>query len=116
MRIKWVDIANYIGPDRRRKRSARWSERREDDLAGDTPPLGTLLRRMRVRVLSIESGDDRRSALALITAGIVQAEQQGMPQCAAALKQAELVMSGDAPVEDAVKLIDDATDHASAER
>jgi hypothetical protein len=116
MRIKWVDIANYIGPDRRKKRSARWSDRREDDLAGDQPPLGTLLRRMRVHVLRLEIGEDRGNALSLIAAGIAQAEAHGYAKCAAALKQAEQILRADAPPEDAAKLIDDATDHATAER
>jgi hypothetical protein len=116
MRLKWIDIANYIGPDRRAKRKARWNERREEDLSGDAPPLGTLLRRMRVHVLRLESGDDRRNTLSLVAAGIAQAEQHGYALCAAALKQAEQVLRADAPAEDAAKLIDDATDHATAER
>jgi hypothetical protein len=116
MRIKWVDIANYIGPDRRKKRSARWSERRGDNLVSDLPPLDTLLRRLRVHVLGLKPGDDRASTIAMAEAAATDADRLNMPQCAAALRSAEHALRNDAPVETIDAAVSEAMDHASAER
>lgn len=116
MRDKWVDIANYIGPDRRRKRSARWSERREDNLAGNQPPLGTLLRRLRVHILGLKETDDRSIALSMIAAATAEAERTGLAHCAAALRKADHVTRRDASLDEIDRSVSDAMDHESAGR
>lgn len=114
--MKWVDIANYIGPDRRKKRSARWSDRREDNLVGDLPPLDTLLRRLRVHVLGLKPDDDRQATLAMAAAAATEADRLHMPECAAALRRAEQALRDDATVETVDLSVSDAMDHASAAR
>ena len=95
MRGKWVDNTVYFGPDRRSGRGGmRWSERRRDDLAGDAPPLGALLRRLRVALLGLHTRNDSAHALQLAAAAIAQAERTGKPACAEAVKAAMRIISG----------------------
>lgn len=48
----WVDHTNYYGPDRRLKpHSFRLRERRQDNVAGNPPPLSTAMRQLRMHVI-----------------------------------------------------------------
>jgi hypothetical protein len=47
----WVDHKNYVGPDRRKKRNMRLSERREYDYGGNAPSLSAAVRQLRMHVL-----------------------------------------------------------------
>jgi hypothetical protein len=114
MRRKWVDIDRYFGPDRRRRPAdKRWNERRRGDSAGQPPPLGALLRRLRVQMMGLATADDRARALALLSAAIGEAERMGMSECADALKHADHalrlgagrdVRAADARISDAITL------------
>ncbi len=117
MRDKWVDIDGYFGPDRRRRPgSKRWSERRHDNQAGDPPPLGALLRRLRVQMMGIASGDDRNRAFSLLRAAIGSAERQSMFKCADALKQADRLLRTGGAITDIEALVVEAANHAAANR
>ena len=88
MAKSWVDNTAYFGPDRRRKPSKRWNDRRRLDEAGEPPPLAGLLRRLRVRVAG-PSAEDRRHALDMLKAAIAEASRLGWRRCAAALVNAD---------------------------
>ncbi len=88
MATRWVDNTTYIGPDRRRKLSRRWNDRRRHDEAGELPPLGALLRRLRVRISS-DTAEDRRHALEMLKAAIGEASRLGWRQCAGVLIRAD---------------------------
>jgi hypothetical protein len=88
MSNRWVDISSYFGPDRRRKPSKRWNDRRRHDEAGEPPSLAALLRRLRVRVAG-SSAEDRRHALEMFKAAIAEATRLGWRECAAALMSAD---------------------------
>ncbi|HVZ99820.1 MAG TPA: hypothetical protein VG841_05855 [Caulobacterales bacterium] len=89
MREKWVDNSAYLGPDRRRvAERRRWSERRRGDEAGELPPLGALLRRVRVSIMSLERRNERDRALKLARGAQEQAERLGLPACAAKVRDA----------------------------
>ena len=118
MATRWVDIANYFGPDRRRKPSKRWNDRRRLDEAGEPPALGALLRRLRVRVAG-SGPDDRRHALEMLKAAIAEADRRGWRQCAATLVSLDQLLrtSGRADtVAAADALIIQAMAHAGAGR
>lgn len=93
MRDKWVDNPDYFGPDRRQRTGQkRWGDRRRSDETSQFPPLGQLLRRLRVQMLGLNTPDERRRTLQLLTAAISEAERQRFFQCADALKQADAVL------------------------
>ncbi len=119
MRDKWVDSNGYFGPDRRRRAvQKRWGERRSLDEAGEPPPLGAMLRRMRVLMMDLSHPDDRRRVLQLLQAAISSAERQRFFHCADALKNADRVLrlggAGDIAAADASLV--QAFDHAAAQR
>ena len=119
MRDKWVDSNGYFGPDRRRRPAQkRWGERRGLDESGEPPPLGAMLRRMRVLIMDLSSPDDRRRVLQLLTAAISSAERQRFFRCADALKVADraLRLGGAGDVATADARIVEAFDHAAAQR
>ena len=90
MTSKWVDNNEYFGPDRRKRSgSKRWSDRRRDNATSDLPPLGALLRRLRVLTQNLASPDDRRRALQIMSGALREAHRLGYPQCAAALQAAD---------------------------
>ena len=94
MATRWVDNAAYFGPDRRRKPSKRWNDRRKLDEAGEPPPLAALLRRLRVRVAG-QTAEDRRHAFDMLKAAINEASRMGWRQCATTLMSAdELLRTG----------------------
>jgi hypothetical protein len=118
MPTRWVDIGSYFGPDRRRKPAKRWNDRRRLDEAGEPPPLGALLRRLRVRVAG-PSPDDRRHALEMLKAAIGEAGRRGWRQCAATLSNVDQLVRTTATREalaTADTLIIEAMDHAAAGR
>jgi hypothetical protein len=90
MLAKWVDNSSYLGPDRRRatRRAMRWNERRRNDQASDLASLGSLLRRLRVQMTSLDKGDNRSRALQLARAAIAKAEADRAYACADAVKDA----------------------------
>ncbi|WP_395646700.1 hypothetical protein [Terricaulis sp.] len=94
MSSKWVDNPDYIGPDRRtRPGPKRWKERRHlDETSGQRPALGALMRRLRVVLTGLALQDDRRKALQLISAAVLEAERQHFYQCADHLKAAEKML------------------------
>jgi len=117
MATKWVDNNAYIGPDRRRRPARRVLDRRRYDDAGELPPLGAMLRRLRVRVTS-GSAEDRRHALEMFKAAIGEANRLGWRRCAAALMSADEAFRTGGP--QSAGLVEawliDAMDHAGAGR
>ena len=100
MRDKWVDTHGYFGQDRRRRASGkRWKDRRQLDETGEPPPLGALLRRVRVLMTDLSTPDDRRRALQLLNAAVSSAERQHFFKCADALKKAEQALRLGGPPE-----------------
>jgi hypothetical protein len=88
MNRKWVDNEVYFGPDRRKTGlGKRWGDRRSFDDAGDAPPLGAVLRRLRVHLSDITTPDDRRRAYDLARFAAAEAERQHMPACAGPLRE-----------------------------
>ena len=103
MNRKWVDNEVYFGPDRRKSGlGKRWGDRRSFDDAGDAPPLGAVLRRLRVRLSDITTADDRRRTYELARFAASEAERQHMPACADPLREVlTLITSGDYVTADA---------------
>jgi hypothetical protein len=119
MRSKWVDNNEYFGPDRRRRPGAkRWNDRRRADRAGELPPLGALLRRVRLHTLS-PSPTERRRALQLLSAAISEAHRLGYRRCSEALQAAYRTLrepgDGQTAAVAEARLIE-AMDHAAAGR
>ena len=119
MRDKWVDTHGYFGPDRRqRSGSKRWKERRTLDEAGKPPALGAMLRRLRVLIMDLSTLDDRRRALQLLSAAIVDAERLHFYRCADALKQADhaLRLGGEREARTIDSRLNEAIDFAGAQQ
>lgn len=97
MNRKWVDNEVYFGPDRRKGGlGKRWGDRRTYDDAAEPPPLGAVMRRVRVQLNSIASADDRRRVYGLAKFAASEAERQHLPACADHLREAlNLITSGD---------------------
>ena len=93
MADKWVDNPGYIGPDRRRRAGPkRWTDRRRFDATEKYPPLGALLRRLRVQLLGMYTPDDRSRALQLLAGAISEALRQQLFECAESLKRADRML------------------------
>lgn len=83
MNRKWVDNEVYFGPDRRKRGlGKRWGDRRSYDDAGDAPPLGAVMRRLRIQLNSIATPDDRRRVYDLARFAASEAERQHLETCA----------------------------------
>ena len=97
MKRKWVDNEVYFGPDRRKGGlGKRWGDRRTFDDAGEPPPLGAVMRRLRVQLNNIASPDDRRRVYDLAKFAASEAERQHLPACADHLRDVlTLIVSGD---------------------
>lgn len=96
MNRKWVDNEVYFGPDRRtRGGSKRWGDRRAYNDASDPPPLGAVLRRLRVRLSGEATAEDRHHAMQLLNLAIAEAEAQRMLNCAAELRGAAPLIAAD---------------------
>jgi|GEM_PF-1952903 len=118
MATKWVDNTDYFGPDRRKRSGSKlWNERRHHNDAGDLPPLGAMLRRLRVQMVSLTT-DAVPHALQLITGAIAEANRQGFRQCASALYEADAVLRqrGAAGANTADTHLIEAMDHAGGRR
>lgn len=88
MKRKWVDNEVYFGPDRRKGGPGkRWGDRRSYDDACEPPPLGIVLRRLRVQ-LSFATSDDRRRIYDLARFAASEAERQHLTACADHLRKA----------------------------
>lgn len=119
MTDKWVDTSKYFGPDRRRRSGQkRWGDRRALNEAGKPPALGSMLRRIRVQLMSQQSPEERKLTLQILSAAIGDAERQRFHHCADALKQADKILrlSGAHAVSDAEARIIEAMDHAGNQR
>lgn len=89
MANKWVDNEFYFGPDRRKGGlGKRWGDRREMDDAADPPPLGAVLRRMRVLLIDMRTAEERRHIMQLGNLAITEAEKMHKMACADAVKEA----------------------------
>jgi hypothetical protein len=118
MPSKWVDNKSYFGADRRLRPSKRWNDRRRHDESGEPPPLGALLRRLRVRVAG-PSADDRQHALEMVKAAIAEASRLNWRHCAAALVRVDQILrtnGGRQATAAAEALIVEALEHAGAGR
>ncbi len=83
MNRKWVDNEVYFGPNRRKGGlGKRWGDRRSYDDASDPPPLGAVMRRLRVQLNSAFSADDRRRVYELARFAASEAERQHITECA----------------------------------
>ena len=119
MADKWVDTNAYLGPDRRRRpMNKRWGDRRQFDDTTQPPPLGALLRRLRVQMTSVAAHDDRARALQLLRGALNEAERMHYSQCADALKAADRILRLGTPAEasKADAFIAKAADHAAEGR
>ncbi|MGD9816405.1 MAG: hypothetical protein AB7Q23_04150 [Hyphomonadaceae bacterium] len=86
---KWVDNEFYFGPDRRRRDAGkRWGDRRQLNDAADPPPLGAVLRRMRVQLMDLSTAEDRRKVMQLGSLAITEAEQRRDLVCADLIRNA----------------------------
>lgn len=118
MATRWVDNNGYFGPDRRRRPSKRWNDRRKYDEAGEPPPLAALLRRLRIRIAS-HTAEDRRHALEMLRAAIAEASRRGWRQCAATLGSIDQLMRTDSSRQALARLdamMIEAMDHAGSGR
>jgi hypothetical protein len=83
MSRKWVDNEVYFGPDRRKGGlGKRWGDKRSYDDAGEPPPLGAVMRRLRVQLNGVASSDDRRRVFDLARFATSEAERQHLTGCA----------------------------------
>lgn len=83
MNRKWVDNEVYFGPDRRKSGlGKRWGDRRSFNDAGEPPPLGAVMRRLRIQLNGITSPDDRRRVYELARFAASEAERQHISECA----------------------------------
>jgi hypothetical protein len=103
MNRKWVDNEVYFGPDRRKGGlGKRWGDRRSYDDAGEAPPLGAVMRRLRVQLNGVASADDRRRVYELARFAASEAERQQLPECADSLRNVMTsVTAGDFTTADA---------------
>lgn len=97
MTKKWVDNEVYFGPDRRsRDAGKRWGERRRYNDAAEPPPLGALLRRLRIMLTDATSPDRRLRALQLANLAIYEAEGMRLRDCANRIREAARLISANA--------------------
>ncbi|MGE3249062.1 MAG: hypothetical protein AB7J28_01900 [Hyphomonadaceae bacterium] len=83
--MRWVDQRNYVGPDRRGKRSRRLLDRRKHDETSHAPALATALRQLRVRVLDADRDEGMRDFIARTRALAQLAEHRGEARAAGGL-------------------------------
>lgn len=117
MASKWIDNTEYFGPDRRRRPAKKWNDRRRYDEATDLPPLGALLRRLRVHMISL-TPETCGYALQMLSAAISEANRQRYRQCSTALAAADAAIRqyGASAASKADALLVEAMDHAGAGR
>lgn len=97
MNRKWVDNEVYFGPDRRhRDGGKRWGDRRRLNDAAEPPPLGAMLRRLRVMLTDLSAPDRRRRALDIANLAVREAERLHQPECARCIADAARLISASA--------------------
>lgn len=83
MTRKWIDNEIFFGPDRRQGGlGKRWGDRRKFDEAGEPPPLGAALRRLRIQLNGISTPEERRRVYELARFAVAEAERQHLAACA----------------------------------
>ena len=88
------------------------------DESGDPPPVGALLRRLRVRIAG-PSAEDRRHALEMLKAAISECSRLGWNRCAATLVRVDDLIRSDGGREAVARadaLIVEALEHAGSGR
>ncbi len=97
MNRKWVDNEVYFGPDRRKGGlGKRWGDKRSYDDAGEPPPLGAVMRRLRVQLNGIATPEARRRVYELARFAASEAERQHLPDCADHLRTVlDAIANGD---------------------
>jgi hypothetical protein len=75
--MRWVDHANYFGPDRRSVFSVFFLERRKEQADGSPPPLHAALRQLRMRVLDADDAQSRTLLCERLIATAILADSQG---------------------------------------
>lgn len=89
MPSKWIDNSDYVGLDRRRVSERRlFKERRKFDESGETPSLPSMIRRLRVQLLGLNTPQDKAHMLQLARAAISQAQAQRKLGAADLIKEA----------------------------
>jgi hypothetical protein len=118
MAARWVDTTSYFGPDRRRRGGRRLLERRSLDEAGELPPLGHMLRRLRILITNARTPEENERTMQLLMAALREAERLNYHRCADALKQADRIlrMGGRGAGADADSRVVEALDHAHFQR
>jgi hypothetical protein len=119
MSDKWVDTNKYFGPDRRRRSGQkRWGDRRSLDEAGRPPALGSMMRRVRVQLMSQQTPEERKLTLQILNAAIADAERLRFYRCADGLKRADQILrtSGPEAIAEAEAALIEAMDHAGNQR
>ncbi|MFZ2031602.1 MAG: hypothetical protein WAU68_14920 [Vitreimonas sp.] len=56
--MRWIDVSNYIGWDRRLKQGLRFINRRKTAEACEPPSLATALRQLRVRSGALDTAEE----------------------------------------------------------
>lgn len=102
MKQKWVDNEVYFGPNRRQTGlGKRWGDRRSFDDAAEPPPLGAVLRRLRVHLNEVVPTEDRQYVTDLARFALSEAEKQAKAESARELRAAlQLLVSGDVSAAD----------------
>jgi len=73
---KWVDNEVYFGPDRRQRDGGkRWGDRRRMNDATDPPPLGAVLRRLRIMLTDLGDPAKRQRAQQMVSLAILDANR-----------------------------------------
>jgi len=117
MTTKWIDNTEYFGPDRRRRSAKRWGDRRRHNEATELPPLGALLRRLRVQMVGLTPSQCGH-VLQMLNGAIGEANRQGLRRCANALLAADAAIrqSGSSAAAIADAHLVEAMDHAAGGR
>lgn len=88
MQRKWVDNEVYFGPDRRKGGPGkRWGDRRSYDDAAEAPPIGMIMRRLRVQLTDVATPEQRRRVYELAKFAAAEAERQHLTECADHLRR-----------------------------
>ena len=94
---KWVDNEVYFGPDRRQRDGGkRWGDRRHLNDAGEAPPLGALLRRLRVMVTDADDAHRRGRMLQILGLAISESDRQHMRECSDRLLEIRKLVAANA--------------------
>lgn len=98
MNKKWVDNEVYFGPDRRKREGGkRWGDRRHvNDVINEPPPLGALLRRLRVMVTDADDPYRRGRMLQILGLAIAEADQMHLRACSDRLLEVRRLVSTNA--------------------